>query len=217
MEKPFNIRAFYKQQVESHGQQLIQIAGLPQRKDFQYWNEKTGKNEMFYLYTKEERECFGFEYGGFITYLTPITSGFSFIFFFDSMFTQIIGDIREWTDAQLEVFSKYAPTLTGGFENAVNAHYDDYCIYVDENKVCFAKRITNLLANKPIDLEGYKKNILPELLDLLKYRLICSEELVLFDGYSTKDTIKITLKEGVGLLKSGFKYIPFDIFVSQFF
>ena len=127
----------------------------------------------------------------------------------------ITKELIQWSDAQLEVFAKYVPLLMTGFNNGYNGYFDDYSIFVDEEMVCFAKRINNVVVDE-IDKEEYFSSVvIPSILDVLDYRLKCLEELDSFNGFSQSDINKIKLKEEFSIFRKGLRYVRLVNFISM--
>jgi len=207
----FDARSFYKNHVAEQEAAFTSQTGLPVRYKFQSWDEHikndSASDEAFFVKTVSEKECYGVECGGMITYLLPISSTDSILLLFDNSFGEILSEIAQLSEEQFDVFSKYIPSIMSGLYNSASSNYDDYCLFVDEEMACVATRVNfSPLRSKNI-LQDFEESVLTEAIDLLGYRLQCSEEVASFEGYSPSDLRKITIKEGLSLMKYGAKFL----------
>lgn len=211
----FDVRSFYREHKKDEELSFTKCTGLSIRKEFQPWYEGGNCDELFALKTNSGKECIGICFGGMISYLLPVESRSAIILIFDANFISIAKELICWSDAQLDLFAKYVPSLMVGFNNGYNGRFDDYSIFIDEEMVCFTKRINNFIIDEIGDEEYLSSVVIPNILDVLDYRLKCSEELDSFNGFSQSDIDKIRLKEGFSVFRKGLRYVRLVNFISM--
>lgn len=211
----FNVRDFYREYEKDEEISFTKRTGLLIRKEFQPWYAGDGHDEIFALMTYSGKECIGVCCGGIISYLLPLESQSAIILIFDANFYSITKELAQWSDTQLEMFTKYVPSLMKGFQNGYSGYFNDNSIFVDEEMVCFAKRIQNFLIDEIGEEKYFTSVIIPSILDVLDYRQKCVEELNSFKGFSQNDLYKIKLKEGISLFRKGFRYVRLVNFISM--
>ena len=205
----FNIRQFYKDTKRQQEQALSDATGLAIRHDFQQYNTG-GKDMELFIVKTPYRECFGLEFGGSVSYFFPINRNEILIFILDEQLMPIVDTLGDWSEIRLEMVKKYLPSIINGAIRASDGDFSDYGFFVEEDSVCIAKRINYSLVDN-LD-EGYMVDpeLLTKVLDLIKYRNQCVEELVSFKGFTSSDERMIAIKEGVKLIRKGLKMIDFS-------
>lgn len=211
----FNVRAFYKETKAKEEVEFSQRMGMSIRNVFQQYNEGSENEEIFALKTISNRECFGIEFQGSISYLLPVSHHEILIFIFDRSLMPIIEVLSNWTNPRIEMYGKHTPSLLNGISNAIQGNYTDVSIFVDEDMLCFAKQIEYSLFDNIKDGYIADYSLIEEVLALVLYRNKCSEEIISFDGFSSKEENEIVLKEGLAIVKKGLKYIRFMDFFSN--
>ena len=206
----FNIRQFYKDTIAQEERSLSEATGLEIRHQFQQYNTGSGKEMDLFIVKTPYKECFGLEFGGAVSYFFPIDREDILIFIFDKQLMPIINHLAEWSESRLQMVTKYLPSIINGAKNASKGDFRKFCFYVEDDSVCIAKRIYYPLLDK-LDM-GYivEPELLTKIVELLKYRNQCVEELVAFKGFTTSDESKIALKEGFSLLKKGLRILNFS-------
>lgn len=211
----FDVRSFYRKHEKDEESSFTNRTGLSIRKEFQPWYEGGNCDELFALKTNSGKECIGICYGGMISYLLPVDYHSAIILLFDANFISITKELIQWPDAQLELFAKHVPSLMTGFNNGYNGCFDDYSIFVDEEMVCFGKKINNFVIDEISNGDYFSSVVIPSILDVLDYRLKCSEELDSFNGFSQSEINKIKLKEGFSVIRKGLRYVRLVNFISM--
>lgn len=212
--KDFDIRAFYKESKAREENSFSQKTGMSIRHSFQQYNAGADNEVVFALKTISKRECFGIEFHGSISYMLPINHEEVLLFIFDGSLMSVINELSNWSEPRLDVYSKHTPSLTDAMMNAVQGELYDFCVFVDEEMLCFAKQIEYPLFDK-IN-EGYivDPEIMGEILSLVQYRNQCVEEIFSFNGFTSVEEKKIALKEGFSFVKKGLRYMRFIDFMS---
>lgn len=192
-----NVRNFYKNREAQKDIDFEQHTGFRIRKQIQAHDEcpDSDKTEVFVLRTRSGKDFYGCQFGETIFYVVPIGQGKALMLIYDRFMLVILQQLMEWNHVQLSAFYKYAPTLMQAIEDGVHGNYSNFCLFEDDGMACLGIAIPFSecqLAN--IEEDQY---LMMSYLDLLDFRLQCSEEIASFDGFSKIDKSKIVLNDAV--------------------
>ena len=95
-------------------------------------------------------------------------------------------------------------------KDGISGNYDNYCIFEDEEMACLSMRIPfseHSLTNIKED-----ESIMKYYLDLLRFRLQCSEEIGSFEGFTKDEERKIRLDAAINSAGNGIKKFGIAVF-----
>ena len=128
---------------------------------------------------------------------------------FDKELMSLMYDLYQLSDYEFKVLSEYIPSLIDGLVSATKGNFYNYCVFVSEDMVCFAKQIPFSIEKliQDDDTIEPEQGLMEDILDLINFRLTCYEELASFNGFTSGDKRKIAFQKGVSAVKFGLKFI----------
>lgn len=203
----FNVRDFYKQNYLTLEEHIAKSMALNTRHSFQNWSDGGESEELFLLKTDSNNDCIGIDFGGLVSYLKIGDEGMSTLFIFDEGLTAILYELSTLTENTLNVLMRHTPSVKKGLDNAVENNCAGYRIIVDGNLTCIAKPIFCKIYDLPANQSLSDSFLMQETLNLLEYRIACSEELARFPGFSKEESREIAVLEGGDIAMTSAKFI----------
>lgn len=191
-----NLRDFYSNQKKEEVRAWENL-GFNVRTSFQHYSSgREGEEDVFVVKSQGRGDCFGIELFGSVSYILPVSHSEVILFIFDENLKQLVDAFSSFDDARFKVYSKHIPIMINAIRNAGKGDYHEYCMFSDDDMICFAKKIYYPLFDYLE--EGYvlEPDLIQKIVDLVNFRNACVDEAVSFGGFSKQEEAEILLLKG---------------------
>lgn len=206
-DRGFNVRSFYKQHLSSQEENFTKATGMKIRHTFQCWNDGGKSEEIFQLKTDSGQECVGLDFGSIISYIKFGEGDISTLFLFDSGLTPILYEFSQMSDNAFDIMLRHMPSFRQGLQNVVDENINGFRFFVDQGMACVAKPVNCKYSELPWGENLSESFLMGEVLELLKYRITCSEEIEMFKGFSQVEKREMSMQEGTEFLVNSAKFV----------